>query len=253
MSYYYQNIGWIRCSLNYGREHVEHFCKQVTPYHSVLDIGAGPGEDLFSAQKIHPEARLHAVEVNPESIRRLRAGGVEVYPINIERQRLPLADRSIDLVIMNQVLEHVKDIYWIFHEISRVLPVGGSLILGVPNLASLHNRILLGLGLQPTCIKTNSAHVRGFTRGDILQFLGEVFPGGYQLAGFRGANFYPLPPNLARPVARLFPNLAWGMFMLFEKRRPYQQEFLEAPVIQELETNYFLGKNEDCPDSRFSF
>lgn len=253
MSYYSRNIGWIRCSLNYGREHVERFCKQALPYHSVLDIGAGPGDDLYAAQKLNPEAVLHAVEVNPESIRRLRASGVAVYPINIERQRIPLADHSVDLVIMNQVMEHLKDVFWVFHEISRVLPVGGRLILGVPNLASLHNRILLALGLQPTCIKTNSAHVRGYTRGDILEFFEEIFPGGYQLLGFHGSNFYPLPPALARPAAAMFPTLAWGMFMLFEKCRPYAQEFIDAPVIQELETNYFLGKNEDCPDSRLSF
>jgi SAM-dependent methyltransferase len=252
MSYYYQNIGWIRCSLNYGREHIEYFCRKAAPYHTVLDIGAGPGDDLLTAQKVNPQAELYAVELNPESVRRLRAGGVKVFPINIERQRIPLADRSIDLVIMNQVLEHVKDIYWVLHEISRVLTVGGSLVLGVPNLASLHNRILLTMGLQPTCIKTNSAHVRGFTRGDVLQFFEEVFPGGYTLRGFRGANFYPFPPHLARPLAAAFPTLAWGMFLHFEKHKPYQAEFIEAPVIQELETNYFLGKNEDCPDTRLS-
>jgi SAM-dependent methyltransferase len=253
MSYYDENIAWIRCALNYGREHVEYFCRKALPYRSVLDIGAGPGEDLIAAQKVQPGAGLYAVELNPESVRRLRDRNVTVYPINIERERIPVGDHSIDLVIMNQVLEHVKELYWVFHEVSRILPVGGSLILGVPNLASLHNRILLGFGLQPTCIKTNSAHVRGFTRGDILQFFDEIYPRGYQMMGFRGANFYPLPPYPARIMARLFPTLAWGMFMRFEKRRTYQREFLEAPIIQELETNYFLGKNEDCPDSRFSF
>jgi SAM-dependent methyltransferase len=253
MSYYGQSIGWIRCALNYGREQVADFCRQAPAYRSVLDIGAGPGEDLFAAGRIQPGAALHAVEVNSESADRLRERGVSVYPINIERQRIPTPDCSIDLVIMNQVLEHVKDIYWVFHEVTRVLPVGGSLILGVPNLASLHNRILLGFGLQPTCIKSNSAHVRGFTRGDILQFLQEVFPTGYQLKGFRGSNFYPFPPAPARLMARVFPTLAWGMFMRLEKRRSYRREFLDAPVIQELETNYFLGKNEDCPDTRLSF
>ncbi len=252
MSYYDQSIGWIRCALNYGREQVEDFCRQAPAYGSVLDIGAGPGEDLFAAGRIQPGAALHAVEVNPESAERLRERGVTVYAINIERQRIPLPDCSVDLVIINQVLEHVKDIYWVFHEISRVLTVGGNVILGVPNLASLHNRILLTFGLQPTCIKSNSAHVRGFTRGDLRQFLEEVFPGGYQLKGFRGANFYPFPPAPARWMARLFPTLAWGIFMRFEKRRSYGREFLDAPVMQELETNYFLGKNEDCPDTRLS-
>ena len=223
------------------------------PYQAVLDIGAGMGDDLYLAKMVNPEARLCAVEISPSRVQQLAANGFEVFPINIERQRIPVDDLSFDLVIINQVMEHVKDIFWVFHEISRVLAVGGKLIIGVPNLASLHNRILLAMGLQPTCIKTNSAHVRGFTRGDILQFLDEVFPRGYHLDGFRGANFYPFPPWLAEPAAAVFPSLAWGMILFFEKRRNYQQEFLIAPVIQELETNFFLGQYEDSSDSRLPF
>ncbi len=243
MSWYSYRVGWIHCSLNYGRKNIADFCRRAVPYETVLDIGAGYGDDLQLAQKYSPGTRMYAVEVNPIHARRLESSGIAVFPMNIERQRIPLEDRSVDLVIMNQVLEHIKDIYWVFHEVSRVLAVGGKLIVGVPNLASFHNRILLVLGLQPTCIKTNSAHVRGFTRGDILQFLNEVFPRGYQLRRFKGANFYPFPPWLAEPAAALFPSLSWGLFMLFEKRLPYHQEFLTAPVIQELETNFYLGEN----------
>ncbi len=251
MSYYYRNIGWIRCSLNYGREHIERFCKKARPYRSVLDIGAGSGHDLAIARRVSPRAALHAIEVDSGNAGSLRAQGIDVYEIDVEREAIPTGNGSIDLVILNQVLEHLKEVYWVFHQVTRVLPVGGKLVLGVPNLASLHNRILLSLGLQPTGIKMNSAHVRGFTRGTILEFLEEVYPGGYRLRDFRGANFYPFPPALARPLAALFPSLAWGMFLYFEKTRPYDREFLDAPVIQELETHYYLGKHEDRIDSRF--
>ncbi len=152
MSWYYKNIGWIRCSLNYGRDHIERFCRQAMPFEKVLDIGAGSGDDLMLARLVNPGAVLHAVEVNPESARRLSQQGVIVYNINIERQKIPVRNGGFDLIIANQVLEHVKDIYWVFHEITRVLPIGGKIIIGVPNLASLHNRILLGLGSQPTCM-----------------------------------------------------------------------------------------------------
>lgn len=243
MSYYYRSIGWIRCSLNYGRDHIERFCQKAMPYQNVLDIGAGSGHDLEISRQINPAACLFAVEVNPENARRLRSQGISVFQVNIEREQIPVPDGSQDLIIMNQVLEHLKDIFWVFHEVTRALPVGGKLVIGVPNLASLHNRILLGLGLQPTSIKVNSAHVRGFTRGSLLEFLEEVYPGGYRLVDFRGANFYPFPPVLAKPFAAAFPSLAWGMFLMLEKKRPYQREFLDAPVNQELETNYYLGES----------
>jgi hypothetical protein len=84
----------------------------------------------------------------------------------------------------------MKELFWIAHQVSRVLRVGGSFVIGVPNLASLHNRVLLALGRQPTSIRSASAHVRGFTKPDLAAFLGDCFPGGYRLDGLAGGNFY---------------------------------------------------------------
>ena len=86
--------------------------------------------------------------------------------------------------------------------------MGGKLIIGVPNLASLHNRILLCLGRQPSPIKTHSAHVRGYTKYDLLDFLQSCFPEGYALKDFKGSNFYPFPPVVAKPLAQILPNMA---------------------------------------------
>jgi hypothetical protein len=140
----------------------------------------------------------------------------------------------------NQILEHTKELFWILDQASRVLKVGGHLLIGVPNLASLHNRILLALGRQPSPIKNNSAHVRGFTKGDIIDLLNS-FPQGYRLESFGGSNFYPFPSLIARPLARLLPSMAWGIFFSFKKVKPYHQEFLDYPRRMQLETNFYLG------------
>jgi SAM-dependent methyltransferase len=228
-------------SLNYGRHLVRRFLRDAGEYRTVLDIGAGLGADLLAAAEVRPGARLHAVEVYPEYARRLESHGIEVHRTNLEREPIPLPDGSVDVVIANQVLEHTKEIFWIFHEISRILPVGGRAILGVPNLASLHNRLLLLLGRQPTAIQNATAHVRGYTRRDLLQVLERAFPGGYREAGFGGSNFYPFPPAVARPLAAAFPGMAWGIFLHLRKEREYGGEFLRFPVAEQLETNFFLG------------
>jgi hypothetical protein len=206
-----------------------------------LDLGAGGGDDLRIAGEVQSEARLNGIEAYPPYARKLRKEGIKVFSLNIEKDRLPFANGKVDVILMNQVLEHTKEVFWIFHEISRVFPVGGKIILGVPNMAALHNRILLGLGRQPSPCKTNSAHVRGFTKGDILSFLDCGGKSLYRLKAFGGANFYPFPPIMARPLAALFPTLAWGIFFLLEKSGPYQGEFLEFPVREKLETNFYLG------------
>lgn len=190
---------------------------------------------------MQPDAQLHAIEVFRESAEYLAEQGIEVHNLDIERDSFPFPNGAMDVVLANQILEHTKELFWIFHEISRCLRVGGSLILGVPNLASLHNRLLLMFGRQPTSLQNASAHVRGFTKSDILRMLATVFPGGYVLRNLGGNNFYPFPKQLARPLAAAFPGMAWGISLRLEKRRPYGREFLAFPVRAKLETNFFVG------------
>lgn len=225
-------------SLNYGRHHVRRFLEEAAPYDRIVDLGAGTGADLEAALEVCPGAEAVAVEVHPPYAGPLEARGWKVLRLDIERDALPLPDASVDVVVANQILEHVKEIFWIFHQVSRVLSEGGHFIVGVPNLASLHNRLLLLLGRQPTALHLHSAHVRGFTRAGLLRFLDEVAPGLYQLMDRGGSNFYPFPPVVARPLARLFPSLAWGSFFLLRKRRPYEDDFLRYLAGAELETNY---------------
>jgi len=228
-------------SLNYGRHLIRQYLEMSMPFHSVLDLGAGLGADLNIASTLAPSTKRLAVEVHSAYASKLRALGMSVYEINIEKDALPFPDASIDVIIANQVLEHTKDIFWIFHEVTRVLRRGGKLIIGVPNLASLHNRILLAAGRHPTPIKMASAHVRGFTKRDLIAFISCCFPAGYSLRAFGGSNFYPFPPTLAKPLARIWPALAWGIFLLLEKQNDYCGEFLKFPIMESLETNYYLG------------
>ncbi len=227
--------------LNYGRHQIARFLKQVAPFNTVVDLGAGSGADLALAKAACPSAERYAVETYPPNIERLKAEN-HVLPLNLEQDPLPFADGSIDVVLTNQVLEHVKEIFWILHHATRVLRVDGHLIIGVPNLASYHNRLLLLLGRQPSVIRNHSAHLRGYTRHDLLAMLEMIFPGGYELKGFGGANFYPFPALIAKPLARLLPNGAWGIFLLLQKKREYAEEFLLHPVVAQLETNFYVGQ-----------
>ncbi len=231
--------------LNYGRHIIRQFLDDVSPFQTVLDIGAGSGHDLDAAAAASPGANLYGAESYPPNVARLQAKGIAVTSSNLERDPLPFAAEFFDVVMANQVMEHLKEIFWVLHEMSRTLRVGGHLILGVPNLASLHNRLLLAVGRQPTCIQNHSAHVRGYTRHDLLRMFEMIFPGGYALKSFGGSNFYPLPPSLAKPAARLFPNAAVAILLLLEKRKAYQGEFLAHPIRQQLETNFYLGERAE--------
>lgn len=229
----------------YGAHVVGRFIRRIERVETAVDLGAGSGRDLKIVKSIHQAARTVAVEGGRIYANELSGKVDEVHVLNIETQPLPFPNEGIDLTIANQVLEHTKEIFWIFHEVTRSLRVGGHFLIGVPNVASLHNRLLLLFGVQPTQHKLCSAHVRSFSKDDTLKFIEACFPGGYELAAFGGAQFYPFPRRLARPLANLFPSAAFSIFFLLRKRREYSGEFAAYPARAKLETNFWTGGIND--------
>lgn len=228
----------------YGPHVIAQFVRRISSLARVVDLGAGLGRDLGIVKAIHPEVRTVAVEAGQDYANAIRDRFDEVYSLNIEKDRLPFDAESQDLIMANQVLEHTKEIFWIFHEVSRTLKVGGRFIFGTPNVCSLHNRLLMLMGTHPTQHKLVSAHVRPFSKRDTLKFLETCFPGGFELEAFKGSQFYPLPPKLARVASAAFPQAAFSIFFMIRKVKPYERGFLDHPVSAELETNFWLGPDD---------
>ena len=164
--------------------------------------------------------------------------GIRAWQCDLETSELPFTSESVDIVIANQILEHVKELFWIVHEATRVLSVGGHFIVGVPNVASLHNRLGLLFNKHPTQAKACSAHVRIFSKQDFLLFLEEGFPGGYALDEFAGSQFYPFPRAMARIFAHIIPTAAFSIFFLLRKTKPYTDSFATYPIRAHLATNF---------------
>jgi hypothetical protein len=116
--------------------------------------------------------------------------------------------------------------------------VGGYLYVGVPNVLSLHNRLLGLFGVHPTSAKMISGHIRVFSKKDMVLFYEQVAGGVAALEGFYGSQFYPFPKSLARPLAMAFPSLAVSIFCLIKKAARYEGQFLEWLSKTALETNF---------------
>ena len=54
-----------------------------------------------------------------------------VYRMDIEKEDLPFPDESFDLIVCNQVLEHLKNIFLPLSEMDRVMKIGGHLLVGI--------------------------------------------------------------------------------------------------------------------------
>jgi SAM-dependent methyltransferase len=98
----------------------------------VLDVGSGEGD--FAAALAAHGARVVAVEVADEPVRRARArhGGLDVRRAPLEGP-LPLEDASVDVAWLGETLEHLADPVGTLHEVRRVLRPAGRLLATTPD------------------------------------------------------------------------------------------------------------------------
>lgn len=106
----------------------------------VLDIGCGDGHLLDLLRTHHPaRLELEGVEFSERAAQGAERAGFRVYRGPIEEVALP-AD-SFDLIIMNQLIEHVRDPRAVLERVATALRRGGHLFLETPNIDSLDARI----------------------------------------------------------------------------------------------------------------
>ncbi len=200
----------------------------------LIDIGARDGvytaqllESVTASNRTTPfgDWRPVLVEISQEYLARARQrfGCVRA---NVERSGLPFESRSASCVVINQVLEHLKDPFQVLAECDRVLKVGGIFLIGVPNLAGLVNRLYLLAGKQPAAINLPGPHVRGYTLRSLRAYL-KTNP-NFVLRRVFGSCLYPLPPFLSEPLAVRWPGLACYMFFVLEKVADAQPSAWEA-------------------------
>lgn len=93
-----------------------------------LDVGAAGGGNTRVLSALG--WRVLALEFTTDGAQVARERGLEV--VRADAQRLPIADRSLDLVTALDVLEHLPDDERAAAEVHRVLRPGGTLVAAVP-------------------------------------------------------------------------------------------------------------------------
>lgn len=131
--------------------------------------------------------------------------------VDIEAPPFPAANGDFDLVVWNRELVTVKNIGPALKEVRRVLRPGGVFVLAVPNLAALHNRLLLMTGRQPSTLHIgNGDHVRGFAFHSMTEFLTRDL--GFELLQVAGVGLAPVTAAvLPGPLRGLSHTGVWAL------------------------------------------
>ncbi len=202
----------------------------------LLDLACWDGESTEFYGKELGLTDLHGFDFFDDQIARARERGVIVAKGDLEREALPYPDAHFDLIVANQIFEHLKQIYLPLTELHRVLKPGGILIFSVPNLAALHCRLQLLFGRQPSTIKLFEAHVRGFTPSSLRPFL--AYNGLFSAQAFVGSGLYPFPPILSEPLSRLFPTLAVFQLWVLRKEKSEGKTWQDEILARGVQSNF---------------
>ncbi len=152
----------------------------------VLDAGCGSGAMLARMKRFNS---LTGADVNPVAVDYASKRGLgPVLRTSVEE--LPFSDRSFDLLLCLDVLEHVPDDCGALAELRRVCSPGGILVTTVPACPALWS---------PHDVA--ASHLRRYRAGELTaRAEGE----GWRTLIATGFNFFLLPPiALARLLARV--------------------------------------------------
>lgn len=98
---------------------------------TVLDLGAGTGVATIKLEKIYPKARVIALDIALPMMQQTRRRGSLFHKpccLCADLERIPLADRSVDLIYSNAAIQWCNDLDGVFREVQRVLKPEGLLM-----------------------------------------------------------------------------------------------------------------------------
>jgi len=111
----------------------------------VLDLGCGNGALLAHLQQAKG-CTGYGVEINDDNVLACARRGVNVIQLNLEDGLALFEDRSFDVVLQLQTLQHLKNTEKMLRETARVGRIG---IVSFPNFAHWPNRLAVLRGRMP--------------------------------------------------------------------------------------------------------
>jgi methionine biosynthesis protein MetW len=117
----------------------------VPPRSHVLDLGCGTGE-LLAWLKTHRDCSGYGIELDDGNVHACVQRGVDVIQLNLEEGLALFDDRSFDVVLQLDTLQHLRNAEKMLIETARVGRIG---IVSFPNFAHWPNRLRVLGGRMP--------------------------------------------------------------------------------------------------------
>jgi SAM-dependent methyltransferase len=193
---------------------------------SLLDLGSSDGETLCHMWELRPDLSFFSVDI-AQCPRRIPPG-TSFARLDLESQPLPWANQSLDAITCMHLVEHLRSITNMWHEIARVLKPGGRVYVETPSLASLETPSARGLfrgkvtmnfyddpthiGPVPVSALSQAARDVGLVTKKSGRSRNWLFAASYPLLSL-------LPATREQYVAKLHW-LGWSVYLIAQKAAP---------------------------------
>jgi len=127
------------------RRELELIAELVPPGSRVLDLGCGNGE-LLAHLSAHRGCSGYGIEIADANVLQCVQRGVQVIQLNLEEGLALFEDRSFDVVLQLDTLQHLRNTERMLQETARVGRFG---IVSFPNFAHWPNRLSVARGRMP--------------------------------------------------------------------------------------------------------
>lgn len=184
---------------------------------TILDLGCSNG---IISKKFAKNNEVYGLEIAENFVKMARKNGLKVQLANLE-EKFPFPDKKFDLLLANEIIEHIYDTDFFLSECNRVLKDGGKMIISFPNIRNPFSFLMLVFNRPPPySARYRSPHVRDFTYPLMKKAL---VNNGFNIIKKTGTNLYlPFlwflansPPSSA--LAKLFPT--WSKEIVIKAKK----------------------------------
>ena len=144
-------------------------CFEKEHFFKLLDIGCGKGYITNRIQNNFPNAEISALDYSVSAIDFAFENFKNIDFIVADAYNLPYSENYYDIVVCNNIWEHVPDPLNMLKEIQKILKKNGYLIISTPSRFRLGNVLRIISGTSP--IFLSSMHITEYTIRQIIEQL----------------------------------------------------------------------------------
>ncbi len=237
----YENVNNIYLKRHKKRYvHTINLLQRINNKGKVLELGSFPHHMMFLLTKLGYNAT--SIDLDTKRMSKfIKANKLKVIECDIEQEKWPLKDNSIDVILFNEIFEHLANPIHALLEANRVLKKEGTMMLTTPNLYYFP-RIMLyltGKGAMSEAFYEFSrkykigsmGHFREYTTREIKNFLDntnfvvrKILYARYEPTRLKAHGILNIPIDI---ITNIFPHLKPHQIFIAGKGKTLQAHVLK--------------------------